>query len=99
MFCPSVATSLGSAIFLQVFLAGSIGCDLFSLFWNRNNNEHRASVGASGKHERFSSFFPLMLFLCHLAPIFPHRLKLTLADIHNLPLQVPSVPSCPSLPV
>src|ERR1700689_1848488 len=50
MFCPSVAASVGSAVFLQVFLAGSIGCDLFSLFWNRNADERRTSVGASGGH-------------------------------------------------
>jgi membrane associated rhomboid family serine protease len=48
MFCPSVAASVGSAVFLQVFLAGAIGCNLFSLFWNRNADERRTSVGASG---------------------------------------------------
>jgi rhomboid-like protein len=50
MFCPSVATSVGSAVFLQVFLTGAVGCDLFSLFWNRTADERRTSIGASGEH-------------------------------------------------
>ncbi|KAG8755246.1 hypothetical protein FRC14_004225 [Serendipita sp. 396] len=46
MFCPAVATSIGAASFLQVYLAGAIGCDLFSLWWNQHYNYR--SLGASG---------------------------------------------------
>lgn len=62
MFCPSVATTVGSAVFLRVFLAGSVGCDLFSLWWNRNADERRTSVGASG------ALCSIMSFTACLAP-------------------------------
>lgn len=62
MFCPSVAVGLGSAAFLQVYLAGSIGCDIFSLFWNRNADPRRASLGASG------ALCAIMSFTACLAP-------------------------------
>ncbi|PVF97251.1 rhomboid-domain-containing protein [Serendipita vermifera] len=76
MFCPWVAQGVGSYAFLKVFLGGSIGCDLFSLFWHRNSRTRHSSLGASG------ALCSIMSFAACLNP----TAKVALYGIIPLPL-------------